>query len=101
MATADQIFPSKPEKKKKPSLRERAVEAVKKWWEELRIGDGHVKAMGRLGFHELTQTLAAFPDSNVRPIEEPGVAGNPTPPIVTSEMGYNGLVDNYANRAQA
>lgn len=56
-----------------------------------KIGAGHVAAMGRLGAHELTQALAAFPDSNIKPMEEPGILGNPTPQIVTQEMG--GLKD--------
>jgi hypothetical protein len=52
-----------------------------------KLGEGHLAAMGRLGAHELTQALAAFPDSNIKPMEEPGVLGNPTPQIVTQEMG--------------
>lgn len=52
-----------------------------------KFGEGHLAAMGRLGAHELTQALAAFPDSNIKPLEEPGVVGNPTPQIVTQEMG--------------
>jgi hypothetical protein len=56
-----------------------------------KLGEGHLAAMGRLGAHEITQALAAFPDSNIKPMEEPGVLGNPTPQIVTQEMG--GLKD--------
>jgi hypothetical protein len=40
------------------------------------VVDHHVKAMGRSGLKELAQILPAFPDS-VRPVEEPGLAGNP------------------------
>lgn len=43
-------------------------------------------AFVRQGAHELTQILPAFPDSNVRPIEEPGAMGNPTQMIVTNEI---------------
>ena len=50
-----------------------------------KIGEGHAMAMLRLGAHELTQALAAFPDSTIRPLEEPGVFGNPTPQIVTEQ----------------
>jgi hypothetical protein len=53
-----------------------------------RIGDGHAMGMLRLGGHELTQALAAFPDSNIRPLDEPGVFGNSTPQIVTEPMGH-------------
>lgn len=63
-----------------------------------KIGEGHVAAMARLGLKELAQALPAFPDSNIRPIEEPGAFGNPTPQIVTEEMGYNQMLDSYANR---
>ena len=52
-----------------------------------KIGEGHAMGMFRLGAHELTQALAAFPDSNIKPMEEPGVLGNPTPQLVTQEMG--------------
>ena len=51
-------------------------------WNELRIGDEHAKGMAKLGFHELTQALAAFPDSNIRPMEEPGVIGNEAMPHI-------------------
>jgi hypothetical protein len=54
-----------------------------------KIGEGHLMGMLRLGGHELTQALAAFPDSNIRPMEEMGVLGNATPQIVTREMGMN------------
>ena len=44
-----------------------------------KIGEGHAMAMLRLGGHELTNLLQAFPDS-IRPIEEPGVFGNENAP---------------------
>ena len=44
------------------------------------IGEGHAMAMLRLGGHELTQALQAFPDSNIRVLEEPGVFGNENAP---------------------
>lgn len=43
-----------------------------------KIGQGHARAMGRLGLKELAQILPATPQS-IRPIEEPGVCGNATP----------------------
>jgi hypothetical protein len=59
-----------------------------------KIGEGHAMAMLRLGGHELTQALAAFPDSNIRPMEEQGTIGNPTPQIVTQEMvGLKQILD--------
>ncbi len=65
-----------------------------------KIGEGHFMAMLRLGGHEITQALAAFPDSNIRPMEEPGAFGNATPQIVTQEMGmsYVDMLDQAASR---
>lgn len=54
--------------------------------DESKIGAGHAAAWARLGLKELTQILPAFPDSTVRPVEEPGLAGNPTPQLVTEGM---------------
>ncbi|MHC5540041.1 hypothetical protein ACYOEI_17620 [Singulisphaera rosea] len=97
---ADKAYPNLGvnEPEVKPGIVQRAVQAFKEGWENLRVGDGHATAMGRLGGHELTQALAAFPDSNVRPIEEPGVCGNPTAQIVSDEMGYNDMLDRAAAR---
>ena len=59
-----------------------------------KIGEGHLMAMVRLGGHELTQVLAAFPESNIRPMDEPGTFGNPTPQIVTSQvLGLKEILD--------
>ena len=65
-----------------------------------KIGEGHLMGMIRLGGHELTQALAAFPDSNIRPQEEMGVFGNTTPQIATQEMGlsYADLLEKAADR---
>lgn len=57
-----------------------------------KIGEGHVAGMFRQGLKELAQALPAFPDS-IRPVEEPGVAGNPTPHIVTKQMGAGSYQD--------
>lgn len=67
-----------------------------------KIGDGHFSAMLRLGGKELTNALAAFPDSNIRPQEEMGVYGSATPQMVTEEIrgqdfGHN---DNLIAAAQ-
>lgn len=43
-----------------------------------------IKAAGRQGAKELAQILPAFPES-VRPVEEPGTLGNPTPQEITNE----------------
>ncbi len=51
-----------------------------------KIGEGHATAMFRAGFKELAQVLPAFPEG-IRPVEEQGLAGNPTPQIVTEQMG--------------
>jgi len=56
-------------------------------------------AAGRQGAKELAQFLPAFPDS-ARPIEEPGTLGNPTPQMITEQIGtmegYNQMLDRYA-----
>lgn len=54
-----------------------------------KIGEGHAMAMLRLGGHEITQALQAFPDSNIRPMEEPGVFGNENAPqrVLPKESG--------------
>ena len=44
-----------------------------------KIGEGHLGAMGRLGYKELTHNiLPAFPHQGQHIIEEPGLMGNPT-----------------------
>ena len=52
-----------------------------------KIGAGHVAAMGRAGLKELSQTLQAFPGQGIQPVEEPGLAGNPTPQEVVQSKG--------------
>ena len=61
-----------------------------------KISEGHLAGMARQGLKELTQALPAFPEG-IRPVEEPGVFGNPTQQIVTQEMGgdYQSKLDNY------
>ena len=69
-----------------------------------KIGEGHVAAMGRAGLKELSQILPAFPEG-VRPVEEAGLVGNPTPQIVTAEMGasntYQDMLESHVSRVQA
>ena len=102
MANADQIFTDEQLQQQgqqiDKSILQRAIDGIKQGWEDLRIGDGHAMGMVRLGGHEITPALAAFPDTNVRPLEEQGVFGNVTPQIVTSEMGFDQMFENYANR---
>jgi hypothetical protein len=52
-----------------------------------KIGAGHAKAMLRQGFKELAQIVPAFPSQGIQPVEEPGLAGNPTQPAVSQQMG--------------
>ena len=54
----------------------------------MKIGEGSLEAMGRVGFDELAQALKAFPDS-IGPMEEPGLPFTATPAIVTDQMGYD------------
>ncbi len=56
----------------------------------------------RQGSKEFSQNLLpAFPDS-ARPIEEPGTLGNPTPQMITEQIGtlegYNQMLDSYASQ---
>jgi len=57
----------------------------------------------RQGDHEFAQGLPALPTS-IRIVEEPGTLGNPTPQMITEEMGtlkdYNRLLDRYSSRGQ-
>ena len=65
-----------------------------------KIGAGHLQAWLRAGAKELTQALNAFTDSNIRPVEEPGLVGNLTPQeIVHGKSEYDQLLHGYASRA--
>lgn len=52
-----------------------------------KIGSGHVDGMLRSGFKELAQVLPAFPSHSVQPVEEAGIAGNPTQADVNIHTG--------------
>jgi hypothetical protein len=57
-----------------------------------KIGAGHVKAMLRSGFKEVSRILPAFPQS-IQPIEEPGLFGNPVPQEIFDEKNMQKQVD--------
>lgn len=63
----------------------------------MKIGEGALEAMGRMGLDELAQALPAFPDS-IHPQEEPGALGTVTPQIASDQMGYdhNAYLDSVA-----
>ncbi len=64
-----------------------------------KIGAGHLAAMGRAGLKELSQALVAFPDSTIRPVEEPGLVGNLTPQeVVHGKTQYEAMLHGYAAR---
>ena len=66
---------------------------------KMKIGAGHLSAAARGGLKELGQALVAFPDSNIRPVEEPGLFGNLTPQeIVHGKTQYESLLAGYASR---
>lgn len=66
-----------------------------------KIGAGHLAAMGRAGLKELSQALVALPDSNIRPVEEPGLYGNLTPQeIVAGKSEYEKILSGYSARGQ-
>jgi hypothetical protein len=69
--------------------------------EKQKIGAGHAQAMLRAGAKELTQALVALPDSNIRPVEEPGLYGNLTPQeVVQGKSEYDKMLSGYAARGQ-
>jgi len=73
--------------------------ADEKEQQKMKIGAGHLAAMGRAGLKELSQALVAFPDNNIRPVEEPGLVGNLTPQeIVHGKTQYESLLAGYASR---
>jgi hypothetical protein len=66
-----------------------------------KFGEGHFMAWIREGFKELAQALEAFPGQGIHHVEEAGLVGNPTPQIVTQEMGasYQDLLREASQRA--
>lgn len=60
-----------------------------------------MEAMLRAGHKELAQALVALPDSNIRPVEEPGLYGNLTPQeVVQGKSEYDKMLNGYADRVQ-
>lgn len=58
----------------------------------------------RQGAKEFAQALPALPTS-IRPVEEPGTLGNPTPQMVTEQQigmssEYSRLLDAYAREGE-
>lgn len=73
--------------------------ADEKEQQKMKIGAGHLAAWVRAGQKEISQALVAFPDSTIRPVEEPGLAGNLTPSeIVHGKTQYENLLAGYAAR---
>ena len=66
-----------------------------------KIGAEHGMGMLRLGAHELTGALQAFPDSNIRPMEEPGVFGNENAPHIVNEPSYESELQAFAQRGMS
>jgi hypothetical protein len=66
-----------------------------------KIGEGHAEAWLRAGGKELGQALVALPDSNIRPIEEPGLFGTATQYVANQQMGYgrDAHLEGAADRA--
>jgi hypothetical protein len=53
----------------------------------MKIGEGALEAMGRVGWDELGQALKAFPDS-IGPMDETGLPFTTTPAIAGDQMGF-------------
>ena len=70
-----------------------------------KIGAGALSAAVRQGAKELAQALVALPDSNIRPVEEPGALGNLTPGEVMAakepDRGFEAEVQQAAQAARA
>lgn len=86
---------------KKPPVLQKAVakvaDGVNKWWEELRIGDGHAAAMGRLGLAELRQALSHGHGSVEQPTG-PGIFGAPTQGEIAEARDGPGAGSNQEGR---
>jgi hypothetical protein len=64
-----------------------------------KFGEGHFQAWVREGFKEAAQALEAFPGQGIHRVEEPGLVGNPTQPMISDSMGYEGMLNKYAAQA--
>jgi hypothetical protein len=62
-----------------------------------KIGDGTLKAMGRLGLNELRATVFN-PSGNIAQPLEPGMFGNPTPGEIAKDR--QSMVDERVRSAQ-
>ena len=67
--------------------------------DERKFGEGHFMAWIRAGYKEIAQALEAFPQG-IHHVEEPGLVGNPTPQIVTNEMGVTSYHDLLREASQ-
>jgi hypothetical protein len=68
--------------------------------EDRKLGEGHFVAWMREGFKEIAQALQAFPGQGIHQVEEPGLFGNPTPNIVTNQMGAGSYQDMLREASQ-
>jgi len=59
-------------------------------------GEGHFAAWLRQGHKEIAQALPATPQS-IRVVEEPGLAGNPTPQEVYQDKSEESSYDKWLN----
>jgi hypothetical protein len=96
LGVGNPVKPSKTLGEKAASMAKGVIAGMKEAWDNFRIGDGHASGMLRLGAHEATQALVALPDSNIRPMEEPGVFGNNHMP--QHDPSFDKEMEAYANR---
>jgi hypothetical protein len=90
------------ESTRRPGVFRQTIDAMKGIWDRIpTIGRGHAAAWFRAGHKELAQNiLPAFP-SDPRPIEEPGLVGNPTNYEVSQQRRPERLDERLASlRAQ-
>src|SRR4051794_39933969 len=101
MATADQIFPSKPEPEKR-KIGERFFERVKQNHKD-RVAEapGQFWAMWREGLKDVRGTMHQVFFNQPEHAPEQGTPQNPTSQMVTDQLGYEAVLASYANRAQA
>src|SRR4051812_15665700 len=77
-------------------------DAVAQFWNDLRIGDGHMAGMGRKGGVEFGQYLPAFNNAGMGTVEDHGVFPNRTQGEIATTRNETGLDANEEQKvAQA
>jgi hypothetical protein len=94
MATHDRISPTAP----KPSLWERYRQMWQENFARRQSFSSSVAAIFREAIKDVRGTLMESYFGRPEHPGEPGTPFNPTPQIVTAEMGYSNMLDHVARR---